>query len=129
MSFHCFIRAAEHGVAHLFLQAHLRALSDVGRFRVNDRKLVLLPCGMRANDPKRGLSLIISNCSVDSIAEAVAFERANKTDLTLPDFLGWFLCEFTEATVISAPRWRSESFRRSCRRETLLRAVHAKATL
>lgn len=68
MSFDCSKEATQHGVAKLFMPAHLWALPNSGCLRANGGISVLHLCEMRAIVLKGELLRLISNCAVDSVA-------------------------------------------------------------
>lgn len=65
MSFVCIARAAEYGVAVFFLPARLRMLTKCSSLCRNEEVWVLVPSEVRADVLERGLSRLLSDCTVD----------------------------------------------------------------
>lgn len=68
MSFVSFIRAAENGVAKLFLSTHLRAFIDDDNLCANVGVHLPPSCKMRASIFKRGILHITSDCAMVAVA-------------------------------------------------------------
>lgn len=102
----------KYGVTDLVLLAYLRASTDDGCIRANDKVVVSLPCKMRANSLKRWLSRITRDFVVDLVAAILAFASTGEIDRTLPDYLGWLLCQITETMIISVPKCQATSLKR-----------------
>lgn len=68
MSFDCFIREAEFGVFDLFSPSRYPALRDVSRLCANERLLIPLSRGMKANILNRRLLTIINEREADSVS-------------------------------------------------------------
>lgn len=50
---------------------------------------------------KHEILRIVGNCATDPVLKILAFARANRIDLAVPNCLGWLLFEFMEAKIIS----------------------------
>lgn len=103
MSFTCFIRTAEYGIADLFMHARLRASSEGGGLCANEAVLATLSSKMRLNVLKRGLLSLTSNCAADQVAAPFAFALLSKVHWAAPDCVVWFLYDFVDAAIILVP--------------------------
>lgn len=100
MSVVCFIQAAGYDAADLFWPARLRTLVDDSR--ACEYKWVLAPHSgeMKTSILIRSLLRINSDCAIDAVVTIIAFARAGKIYLTVPDCLSWILYKLADATII-----------------------------
>lgn len=121
-----FIQLAKYGVANLLPPACLRVLTEAGRVLASKEVFGPLSTEMRANILERGLPRMTSNCAVDPVSAILASARAGKTDCAAPEYMGWFLYVFTDATTILVPEWQTKSLKRGLCCNAASGVVHTK---
>lgn len=124
MHFVYVVSVTEYDAADLFSPGRPQVLNDKDRLRTS-RVLVPLPCRIRADTLKSRLFCITRDRTVDFLATVLVSTRAGKIGVTVPDCLGCFLFDFTEAKNILVHEWYATRFKQTRRGSTLPGAVRA----